>query len=97
MRRHEALLLLAAAGVFTVLSAVPAPLVSDPAGGGPRYFFLPFIAFGWLLLALWRDSRCRQAPGRQSACCSSVSARARNDILEVAGRNEGRLVGRRGP
>jgi hypothetical protein len=53
-RRHEALLLLLATGVFTVLSAVPAPLVSDPAGGGPRYFFLPFIGFAWVLLALWR-------------------------------------------
>jgi hypothetical protein len=53
-RRHEVLLLLMATGVFTVLSAVPAPLVSDPAGAGPRYYFLPFVAFGWVLIALWR-------------------------------------------
>jgi hypothetical protein len=65
-KRHEALLLLAAAGAFTVLSAVPAPLISDPAGGAPRYYFLPFIALAWLLLTLWRDAdtgRLRLASG----------------------------------
>jgi hypothetical protein len=65
-RRHEALLLLAAAGVFTGLSAVPVPLISDPAGGAPRYYFLPFVAFGWVLLALWRYAdvgRLRVAAG----------------------------------
>ena len=62
-----------AAGIFTVLSAVPAPLISDPTGGGPRYFFLPFIALGWLLLALWRDAdvvRLRVAVG--AVLCLSV-------------------------
>jgi hypothetical protein len=65
-RLHEALLLLIATGVFTVLCAFPAPLVSDPQGAGPRYYFLPFVAFGWVLLALWRRidvGRLRTASG----------------------------------
>jgi hypothetical protein len=65
-RRHEVLLLLMATGVFTVLSAVPAALVSDPAGAGPRYYFLPFVGFGWVLIALWRRidvDRLRTASG----------------------------------
>ena len=55
-----------ATGVLTVLSAVPAPLVSDPSGAGPRYFFLPFVGFGWVLIALWRRidiDRLRTASG----------------------------------
>ena len=52
--RHEALLLVLGAGVLAMLSAVPAPLISDPFGAGPRYYFLPFVTFGWVLLALWR-------------------------------------------
>lgn len=55
-RRHEALLLVAAAGIYTVLSAVPAPLITDPGTSGPRYFFLPFVVFGWVLLMLWRHA-----------------------------------------
>lgn len=55
-RRHEALLLLTTAGVYTVLSAVPAPLISDPVTAGPRYFFLPFVVYGWGLLVLWRHA-----------------------------------------
>jgi hypothetical protein len=54
-RRDEALLLTLAAGIFTVLSAVPAPLISSPTSGGPRYYFLPFVAMSWVLLTLWRD------------------------------------------
>ncbi len=53
-RRHDVLLLTVGAGVFTVLSAAPAPLITDPAGGGPRYYFLPFVVFAWVLIALWR-------------------------------------------
>ena len=52
--RYEPVLLVAAAGVLTVLSAVPAPLISDPAGGGPRYFVLPFVGFAWSLIVMWR-------------------------------------------
>jgi hypothetical protein len=59
-KRDEALLLAIAAGAFTVLGAVPAPLVSGPASGGPRYFFLPFVAFAWVLLTLWRDAPDRR-------------------------------------
>jgi hypothetical protein len=65
-RSHEALLLLLATGVLTVLSAVPAPLDSDPQGAGPRYYFLPFVGYGWVLLALWRRidvARLRTASG----------------------------------
>jgi hypothetical protein len=59
-RQSEALLLGAGAGVLTVLSAFPAPLISDPASAGPRYYFLPFVAFGWTLIALWRSATTEQ-------------------------------------
>lgn len=65
-KRHEVLLLTVAAGTFTLLSSVPVPLVTDPAGGGPRYYFLPFVTFAWVLLALWRHAdvdRLRTAAG----------------------------------
>jgi hypothetical protein len=53
-------LLTALAGFgFTVLSAVPAPLVSDPVSDGPRYFFLPFVAFAWSLILLLRYAPVR--------------------------------------
>lgn len=51
-KRDEPLLIALAGLGFTVLSAVPAPLVSDPVSAGQRYFFLPFVAFGWTLLLL---------------------------------------------
>jgi hypothetical protein len=63
-RLDEALLLTSAAAIFTVLSAVPAPLISSPTVGGPRYYFLPFVALSWVLLTLWRqalDARIRVA------------------------------------
>jgi hypothetical protein len=53
-KRDEPLLLALAGLGFTLLSAVPAPLVSDPVSLGQRYFFLPFVAFGWTLLLLLR-------------------------------------------
>jgi hypothetical protein len=55
-KRDEVLLMSLAGFGFTLLSAVPAPLVSDPVSLGQRYFFLPFIAFGWTLLVLLRYS-----------------------------------------
>jgi hypothetical protein len=55
--RPEALLLTLAALLFTGLSAVPAPLISHPVVAGPRYFFLPFVAFAWALLLIVRDAR----------------------------------------
>ena len=59
-RRDEVLLMALAAFVYTALSAVPAPLISAPDGYGPRYFFLPFIAFAWTLLILIRSSPVRR-------------------------------------
>jgi hypothetical protein len=53
-RRDEVLLMSLAALVLTALSSVPAPLISDPVFAGPRYFFLPFVAFAWALLLLVR-------------------------------------------
>jgi hypothetical protein len=53
-KRDEVLLMALAGFGFTVLSAVPAPLISDPVSAGQRYFFLPFVAFGWTLLLLLR-------------------------------------------
>jgi hypothetical protein len=53
-KRDEPLLIALAGLGFTVLSAVPAPLESDPFSAGQRYFFLPFVAFGWTLLLLLR-------------------------------------------
>ena len=58
-RRFEPVLLALGALVFTALSAVPAPLVSEPVGAGPRYFFLPFVAFAWVLLQLLDPPRLR--------------------------------------
>jgi hypothetical protein len=58
-KRDEVLLMSLAAFIFTGLSAVPAPLISDPVHAGPRYFFLPFIAFAWTLLLLVRVSAMR--------------------------------------
>jgi hypothetical protein len=55
-KRDEVLFMSLAAFGLTVLSSVPAPPVSEPDGYGPRYFFLPFIAFGWSLLLLIRQS-----------------------------------------
>jgi hypothetical protein len=57
-KRDEALLMALGAFVYTGLSAVPAQLITAPDGFGPRYFFLPFIAFSWTLLML-----VRTAPG----------------------------------
>jgi hypothetical protein len=58
-KRDEVLLMVFAGFGFAVLSSVPAPLISDPVVAAPRYFFLPFIAFGWALLLLVRDSPLR--------------------------------------
>jgi hypothetical protein len=58
-KRDEVLLLTVGALTFTVLSALPAPLVSNPVNAGPRYYFLPFVAFSWTLLCILRDDRAR--------------------------------------
>jgi hypothetical protein len=38
--------------VLGSISAIPAALVSSPGAAGPRYYFLPFVVCGWLLLVL---------------------------------------------
>jgi hypothetical protein len=58
-KRDEALLMTVGAFVFMVLSSLPAPLLSNPVNAGPRYFFLPFVAFSWTLLCILRDDRAR--------------------------------------
>lgn len=45
--------------VVGVISAVPAPLVTNPTGNGPRYYFLPFVVIGWLLFLIAVTSRWR--------------------------------------
>jgi peptidoglycan/LPS O-acetylase OafA/YrhL len=50
--RWAAFLIALSAVWFTALSAIPAAPDSDPVTNGPRYFFLPFAAFGLLLLLL---------------------------------------------
>ncbi|HTW10118.1 MAG TPA: hypothetical protein VME46_21630 [Acidimicrobiales bacterium] len=40
-----------------VISAVPAPLLTEPRINGPRYYFLPFVALGWALVTIAASSR----------------------------------------
>ena len=38
--------------VVGVLSSIPAPLMADPIAAGPRYYFLPYVVLGWVLLMI---------------------------------------------
>ena len=38
--------------VVGVLSSIPAPLLADPIAAGPRYYFLPYVVLGWVLLMI---------------------------------------------
>jgi hypothetical protein len=38
--------------VVGVLSSIPAPLLADPLVAGPRYYFLPYVVLGWVLLLI---------------------------------------------
>jgi hypothetical protein len=38
--------------VMGVLSSIPAPLLADPINAGPRYYFLPYVVLGWVLLII---------------------------------------------
>lgn len=38
--------------VVGVLSSIPAPLLDDPIAAGPRYYFLPYVVLGWVLLLI---------------------------------------------
>jgi hypothetical protein len=44
--------LLLALLVVGILSSIPAPLLADPVVAGPRYYFLPYIVLGWVLLLI---------------------------------------------
>ena len=52
------ILLLGVAG-YAALSAIPAPLQTNPSGDGPRYYFLPYALIALLLLFLIGASRDR--------------------------------------
>jgi hypothetical protein len=58
-RRDDVLLMSLGAFAFTVITALPVPLESDPVTNGPRYYFLPFLTFGWVLLLILRDAPMR--------------------------------------
>ena len=58
-RSSEGLLLTVVAAMLTLLSAIPAPLISNPVSAGPRYYFLPFIVYAWTLIYVWRTSDLR--------------------------------------
>jgi pimeloyl-ACP methyl ester carboxylesterase len=47
---NELLVLFVGLLVMGVLTAIPAPLVSDPIHAGTRYYFFPFVVLAWLLL-----------------------------------------------
>jgi hypothetical protein len=49
---HLSIALLVGLLVVGVLSAVPYPLGTDPILAGPRYYFLPYVVLGWLLLMI---------------------------------------------
>lgn len=57
----EPLLLLAATAVLLLLSALPHPLKTSPYDAGPRYYFLPYIAITWTLLAIGRAALQRRS------------------------------------
>ncbi len=47
--------------VLSVLSSVPAPLISLPYSAGPRYYFLPYVVLGWVLLSIAFTTELRWA------------------------------------
>jgi hypothetical protein len=48
----ELIALVAGLLVVGVLSSASAPLASDPIAAGPRYYFLPYVVLGWVLLLI---------------------------------------------
>lgn len=58
-KRDDVLLMSLGALAFTVITALPVPLEADPVSNGPRYYFLPFLTFGWVLLLILRDAPAR--------------------------------------
>jgi hypothetical protein len=57
--RDDVALMALGALAFTVITALPDPLESDPVSAGPRYYFLPFVAFGWVLILIAKDAPLR--------------------------------------
>jgi hypothetical protein len=57
--RDDVALMALGAFAFTVITALPDPLVSDPVSTGPRYYFLPFVAFAWALILILKDAPLR--------------------------------------
>lgn len=47
--------------VVGILSSIPAPLLADPIVAGPRYYFLPYVVLGWVLLLIVAMSELRWA------------------------------------
>lgn len=60
------------AGLLTVISQLPEPMVSDPLSAGPRYYFHPYTLFAWLLLYLGSASRV-ETIRRTSAIVVAIS------------------------
>jgi hypothetical protein len=58
-RRDDVALMALGALAFTVITALPEPLVSDPVSTGPRYYLLPFVAFAWVLIVIAKDAPLR--------------------------------------
>jgi hypothetical protein len=58
---NEIIALVAGLLVVGVLSSVSAPLASDPILAGPRYYFLPYVVLGWVLLMIGVTSELRWA------------------------------------
>lgn len=66
VRRHspnttEIIALVVGLLVVGVLSSVSEPLISDPILAGPRYYFLPYVVLGWVLLMIAVTSELRWA------------------------------------
>lgn len=55
--RRELVVLLVGLIIFSGFSSASVPLTTNPLTAGPRYYFLPFVAIGWLLALLVLASR----------------------------------------
>jgi hypothetical protein len=55
----DVLLMTIGALTFTGITALRIPLATDPVTDGPRYYLLPFVTFGWVLLMILRKAPLR--------------------------------------
>jgi hypothetical protein len=69
---HDVLLLGLSLIAFALLSAVPAPLGTDPQSGGPRYYFLPFAVMLWILVVVARRTDRRRALIAMALLCAGL-------------------------